>query len=164
VARILLPVVAATPLLPWASGCERLREKQALRAYAEKESRLARVRAGVTAMDPQLVQKVKGDGVKDLRTFLKESYLPLLRKWVSVLRSLPARTARLRRIRDAYLAELERSLEAHEGFADGLGSTHRAEAWARLQAARRRCAEARSRYRRELDAYYREHDLRRSQR
>jgi hypothetical protein len=141
-----------------------LQEKQALREYAAKESRLVEARAAVVGLDPTLQQKVKTADTAGLRRFLKDRYLPRLRQWVSALRGLPARTARLKRIRDRYLAVLARTLESHEGFADGLGSTPRVEAWATLQQARRRCVEARQRYRRNLDAYYREHDLRRSKR
>ncbi len=147
-----------------APGCKQLQEKQALRRYAKYEERVRAARRHVEAMDAELERLALAGDVARLRPLLKDRYLPAYRAWVATLRALPATTTRLRKIRSALLARLAASLEAHERFYDRLHGALPPDAWTGLERVRQAVTQAEARYQTDLDAYYREHDLRRSRR
>lgn len=142
-----------------AAGCGKLRERQAIRKYAESTARANRHLVALRALEANILVVRKSGRVQRVRRFFKEKYLPAFRIYRDAVRRVVTGTARLRTIHGRYLKALERTYEAYASYADHVTGATLGSAWAPVQRSRQRLAAVEVRYRREIAAYYRENDV-----
>lgn len=142
-----------------APGCNRLRDKEALRRFARVAVGVERQGARVDGLATPLRGLVAGGDIPKLRRFLRERVLPAHQAWVRAARALPSNPARIRPIRAAYVKAVEASMEAHEGFADALREDTLSARWEALRRFREDTVEARRRFRASVDQRLRSRDM-----
>jgi hypothetical protein len=159
IARGAIPAVVTTALLLAAAGCDKVREKQAIRRYASGTAAANQQLRPLRALEAVLVERVKGGQPTALRAFLKERYLPAFAAYLEAVRAVPTGTDRLRAIHGAYVKALERAHEAHASFQEQLTAASLQPGWAEVTRAKLAQAAAEERYQQDIAAYYRENDV-----
>jgi len=140
-------------------GCGKLRERQAIRKYAEGAARANGHLARLRALEANILVARKTGHAQRVRRFFKEKYLPAFLAYRDAVRRVVTGTARLRTLHRRYLNALDGAYEAYASYADHVTGATLVSAWAPVQRARQRLAEAESRYRRDIAAYYRKNDV-----
>jgi len=141
------------------AGCEKVRERQAIRKYAEGAARANGHLAHLRALEARILVVRRSGRVERVRRFFKEKYLPAFRAYRDAVRRVVTGTARLRVLHGRYLEGLDQAYEAYASYADHVTGASLVSAWAPVQRSRRRLALAEERYRRDIAAYYRKNDV-----
>ena len=158
-ARGAIPTLALVAGLLALGGCEKVRERQAIRRYASGAAEANRKLRPLRALEAVLVERVKAGQPATLKAFLKERYLPAFAAYLEALREVPTGTDRLRAIHGAYVKALERSHEAHAVFMEQLTAASLQPGWAEVTRAKLAQAAAEERYQQDIAAYYRDNDV-----
>ena len=153
-ALVLLGVCLAT-----GAACGKLRERQAIRKYAEGAARANGKLAALRALEANILVVRRSGRVKRVRRFFKEKYLPAFRAYRDAVRRVATGTARLRTIHGRYLEGIEQAYEAYASYADHVTGSTLTSAWAPVRRSRERLAAVEARYRREIASYYRKNDV-----
>jgi hypothetical protein len=140
-------------------GCARLKEKQAIRRYAEGAARANVSLRELRALEAVLAEQVRIGQARPLRIFCKERYLPAFARYLDAVRAVPTETADLRRIHGAFVRSLELSYEAHATFVDQVTDESLPTAWTEVARAKQAQILAEERYRSTIAVYYRENDV-----
>lgn len=151
-------LVVAAGLIATA-GCDKVREKQAIRRYASGAAVANQKLRPLRSLEAVLVERVKVGPPTELRTFLKERYLPAFAAYLEAVRAVPTGTDRLRAIHGAYVKALERAYEAHASFQEQLTAASLQPGWAEVTRVKVAQAAAEERYQRDIGAYYRQNDV-----
>lgn len=141
------------------TGCGKLRERQAIRKYAEGAARANHKLATLRALEANILVVKNSGSARRVRQFFKERYLPAFGAYRDAVRRVPTGTARLRTLHGRYLKALDRTLEAYASYADHVTNATILTSWASVQRARERLTTAETSYRRDIAAYYRKNDV-----
>lgn len=154
-----LAVLLAAATLAWAPGCDRLREKEALRRFGRSAVAVERQGARVDALGSPLRVLVAAGDLAKIRRLLRERLLPAHQAWVRAARALPTEPPRIREIRGSYVKAVEASMAGYEGFAETLREDTLASRWEALRRLRQGLADARQRFRASVDRRLRSRDM-----
>ncbi len=140
-------------------GCDKVRERQAIRKYAESSARANSKLAIVRALEANLLLARRSGRVQRVRRFFKEKYLPAFRDYRDAVRRVATGTARLRTIHGPLVQAVDQSYENFASYADHVTGGTLVSAWAPVERSRQRLAAVEARYRRYIAVYYRKNDV-----
>ncbi|MFH2009071.1 MAG: hypothetical protein ABI333_20950 [bacterium] len=158
-ARRLLGCVVLSGLLWPTPGCRRLAERQAIRKYAAGAARANGKLRKLRALEANILVVRKTGRASEVRRFFKERYLPAFKAYLDAVRTVPTGTPRLSEIHGRYVQALERASEAYASYTDHVTTATLITAWTPVQQERARLTGAEDRYRADISAYYRSHDV-----
>jgi hypothetical protein len=141
------------------AGCGKVRERQAIRKYAESSARANGKLATLRALEANILVVQRSGRVQRVRRFFKDKYLPAFRAYRGAVRRVVTGTARLRVIHGRLVRAVDQCYEAYASYADHVTGATLTSAWVPVQRSRQQLAAAEERYRRDMATYYRKNDV-----